>query len=123
LLRMDFSRGVTKEGLMLLRDVHWSIASCEQGHGSASAISRQHPNYGLAMSFRNGHSSTWPEAFSLATLAPRGAPRSARLRGRSRGARQAESQGGTCISRRSSPSCTRRPPRGWAEETQWLSRR
>ena len=49
LLRMDFSRDVIKEGLMLLRDVHWSTASCEQGHGSASAISRQHPNYGLAM--------------------------------------------------------------------------
>ena len=122
LLRMDFSRDVIKEGLMLLRDVRWSIASCEQGHGSASATSRQH----RAMAWpccRSGHSSTWHEAFSMATSAPRGTPRSARLRGRSRGASQAESQGGACISRRSSPSCPRRPPRGWAEETQWLSRR
>ena len=34
---------------MLLRDVRRSTASCEQGHGSASEISRQQPNYCLAM--------------------------------------------------------------------------
>ena len=49
LLRMDFSREVIKEGLLLLRDVHWSTASCEQGHGSAAVIAKVHRGYGVAM--------------------------------------------------------------------------
>ena len=49
LLRVGHTRRALVEGVLLLRDVHLTTNSIEQGHGSAATIIRAHKQYGRDM--------------------------------------------------------------------------
>ncbi len=49
LAAQGFNRAALVDGLMLLRDCHWSTVSVEQGHGSAAALHKHHKAYGHDM--------------------------------------------------------------------------
>ena len=49
LLRVGYPRRALVEGILLLRDVHFTTNNIEQGHGSAATIIRAHKQYGRDM--------------------------------------------------------------------------
>ena len=49
LLRLGYNRDTLIDAVRLFRELHWSTAQAEQGHGSAAVIHKYHKMYGKAM--------------------------------------------------------------------------